>query len=150
VIGLSPAGYAATGVAPVRVTIVEPLQVSTTQQMGFAAITPPGEGSQTFRLDPLTAALEPGPGTGTASGGALLAEFTVTGDPDRALDVQAEVTRNFSDPALSLGELRIAAADAFDSGGQATVRVGGTLTVTAGAAPATHDDAVITVTVNYQ
>lgn len=147
---LAPAAHAATGVAPVRVTIVQPLQVSTTQQMEFATIAPPSEGTQTFRLDALSATLEPGPGTGTASGEALLAEFSVTGDPDRALDVQAEVTQDFADPALSLGELRVAGSAAFDSSGQATVRIGGTLTVAAGATPASHGDAVITVTVHYQ
>ncbi|MDF1553974.1 MAG: DUF4402 domain-containing protein [Deferrisomatales bacterium] len=146
---LAPAAQAATGAAPVHVTIVQPLQMSTTQVMEFGTIAPPSEGTQTFRLDALSATLEPGPGTGTASGEAFLAEFAVTGDPDRALDVQAEVTQDFADPALSLGNLQVGGADAFDSGGQATVRIGGTLSVAAGATPATHGDAVITVTVNY-
>ena len=147
---VAPAGHAASDVAPVHVTIVQPVQLSATQRMEFGAISPPGDGVQTFRLDALSANLEPGSGTGSATGEAMLAEFTVTGAPDRTLDVQAEVTRDFADPALSLADLSVAGSNAFDRDGQATVRVGGTLTVAAGALPASHDDAVITVTVNYQ
>ena len=143
-------GHSASDVAPVHVTIVQPVQLSATQHMEFGAISPPGDGVQTFRLDALSATLEPGSGTGSATGEALLAEFTVTGDPDRALDVQATVTRDFGDPSLSLGDLSIADSNTFDGDGQATVRIGGTLTVAADATPASHGDAVITVTVNYQ
>jgi len=135
--------------AAVQVTIVQPLQVTTTQQMAFGSIAPPGEGTQIFRLDVLSAAVQPGAGSGTAGGHALLAEFTVTGDPGRELDVQAEVTQDFADPALSLGELRVVGAGTLDGSGQTTVRIGGTLTVAAGATPASYGDAVITVTVNY-
>lgn len=147
---LPPTARAATGAAPAHVTIVEPLQLSATQQMEFGTIAPPSSGSQSFRLDVSSEVLQAGSGDGAAGGQALLAEFTLTGDPLRALAVSAEVTQDFGDPALSLGDLQVTGGDAFDASGQVAVRIGGTLTVASDAAPASHGDAVITVTVDYQ
>ena len=133
------------------VEILAAVTVTNTVDMDFGEIVAPTSGTQDFVMAAATGAVTPGAGDGSAYGTPAAASFTVTGDASHAITSSAVVTTDFTDASLTLGSLTTAGDTAtIPGGGSGTITVGGTLNVTNGISTGTYNDAVITLTVNYQ
>jgi hypothetical protein len=133
------------------VEILAAVTVTNTADMDFGEIVAPTSGNQDFVMAAATGAVTPGAGDGEAYGSPAAASFTITGDGSHAITSNAVVTTDFTDASLTLGSLTTAGDTAtIPGGGTGTITVGGTLNVTSGISTGTYNDAVITLTVNYQ
>ena len=161
--GVSATAQDAGGTGSAIASVVEPVRVEAVSDLDFGCIAVSGDGS--VRVSALT-------GIGTYLGGVTrfdsgnacltgAAEFRVTGQQGReyriAIDPNAEA-RKIDDPAISLAVTRLAGVSAnqpdmadagrLDDDGRDTLRVGGTLEVSADTAPGRYV-AKIAVTVSY-
>jgi preprotein translocase subunit SecG len=133
------------------VAILEAVVVTNTAGIDFGDILPPTSGNQDFVMAAATGAVTPGGGDGGAFGSPAAASFDVTGTANSAVSVSAVVTTDFASASLTLsalttnGDTSTIAAD-----GSGTITVGGTLNVASGITANTYNDAVITLTVDYQ
>ncbi len=133
------------------VDILAAVVVTNTADIDFGDVLPPTSGNQDFVMAAATGVVTPGSGDGDAFGSPAAASFTVTGTANQAVSVTAEVTTDFASASLTLGSLTTAGDTTTIAGdGSGTVTVGGTLNVVSGISANTYNDAVITLTVNYQ
>ena len=142
---------AASDTASGTVDILEFITVNNTVGMDFGEILPPTSGNQDFVMAAATGAVTPGTGDGDAFGTPTAASFDITGTANMSISSTPTVTTDFSDADLTLGTLTSAGDTATIPGdGSGTITVGGTLNVVNTISDGTYNDAVVTLTVNYQ
>lgn len=150
--GLYTAGqvHAASDTGTGTLDILASVTVTNTQDMDFGEIAAPSSGSQNFVMAAATGVITPGAGDGAAYGTPTAASFDITGTASASVSTSAVVTTDFSDASLTLGTLTTAGdTSTIPGGGSGTITVGGTLNVITGISAGTYNDAVITLTVDY-
>jgi hypothetical protein len=111
--------------------------VLATRILSFGYLAPPTSGSQTFELDPISGAVTAGAGDGCHFGGAQAGEYLVTGTPFANISVSVSIGHFPSAGVSESVVIGTSGSDtietSLDAQGEATVQVGGTLTVSPGA-----------------
>lgn len=142
---------AASDTASGTVDILEAVTVTSTVDMDFGEILPPTSSTQDFVMAAATGVVTPGSGDGDAFGSPTAASFDITGTANMSISSTPTVTTDFASAALTLATPTQAGDTATIPGdGDGVITVGATLTVASTATENTYNDAVITLTVNYQ
>ena len=167
IVGLLLAGVAAfvlptsieadTGTIQANVTVAEAIAVAGVDALVFGLLSAPSTGSDTWTVNATNGPLVQGGATSSVDLDLVdhsRGSFTIgaVGAASESVTYSVAVTTDFGDGSLSLGALQMdppspSLLDAITE--DLTVLIGGTLTISAGAAPGLHSDAVITMTADY-